>query len=107
DPCARRLLPGGVEHLDDAFGDLNGGGSLGLRESRNLVVVRPVPQPPERFQVAPGLFHDGLATVAQAEHKVLMRPVGSGYIKLQIGKQAPGDVEGSVVSAADSSSPVS
>src|SRR5215831_10517200 len=49
-PCAGsgRWLPGGVEYLDDAFGKLNGSSSLGLRQSRNFVVVRPVPQPPQR-----------------------------------------------------------
>jgi hypothetical protein len=90
-------------HLNDAFGHLNSSGGLGVRESRSLVVVRPVPQPPERFRVAAGLFHGGLATVAKAKHKVLMCPVCSGYGKIQIGKQAPGDVEGCVVSSADRS----
>jgi hypothetical protein len=42
-PAAGRLLPGGVECLDDAYGQLNSSSSLRLRESRNFVVVRPVP----------------------------------------------------------------
>jgi hypothetical protein len=103
DPGADRLLPGGVERLDDAFGNPNGSGCLGLREGRGLVVVRPVPQSPERFQVAPGLFHDGLAAVTEAKDQVLMRPVGPGHGELQIGQQAPGDVEGRVVRPADGS----
>ena len=45
-PGAGRFQPGAVEHLDDAFGQLNGGGRLGLRQSWRLVVIRPVPQPP-------------------------------------------------------------
>src|SRR5260370_42405771 len=34
DPGAGRVLPSSVEHLEDAFRNLNGSGSLGLRESR-------------------------------------------------------------------------
>lgn len=46
DPSARWLLPGGIEHWDNACGDLNGRSSLVLREGRQLVIVRPIPQAP-------------------------------------------------------------
>ena len=78
---AGRLLPGRVENLDDARRDLNGGGSLGLRERRRVIVVRPVPQPPQRVQVAPHLFHGGLTTVAEAKYQILMRRSARGTVK--------------------------
>jgi len=48
DARAYRLLLGVVKYLDDAFGDLNGGGSLRPREGWRLVIVRSVPQSPQR-----------------------------------------------------------
>lgn len=77
-PGAGWLVPGGIECLDNAFGELNSSSSLRLRQSGHLIVVRPVPQPPERIQIASGLFHGGFATVTEAIHKVLMRPISSG-----------------------------
>lgn len=88
DPGAGWLLARSVQYLDDTFGELNGSSSMHLSERRKFVVVCPVPQPPQRFQVAAALFHGCVATVAQAIDEVLMCPVCSWYGKLQVGKQA-------------------
>jgi hypothetical protein len=85
-PGASRFLPGRVEYVDDPLGQLNGSVSLWLRQSRYFIVIRPVAQPPQRFQIAPGLFHKSLGAIAKAKDRVLMRAVGSRNGETQIGK---------------------
>src|SRR3569623_2631376 len=51
-----RLPAGVVEQSHDAFRESEGGDRLRLREGGRPVVVRPVPQPTRRLEVAAGLF---------------------------------------------------
>jgi hypothetical protein len=101
-----QLLPGGVESLNDDLRQLYGGCGLDLRDRWNVVVVGSVPQTSQRVQVAPGLFHSGLTTVAEAIYEVLMGSVCPRNGKIQVGKHEPSDVECRVVGSADSGPPI-